>query len=45
MSNDYEIPLSTVFEVVATSTGEANLFRVQLLVNGYQFGKYGQSTL
>lgn len=41
MPTGYDIPLSFVFGNVTTSTGEPSLFRVQLFVNGYQFGKYG----
>jgi beta-galactosidase len=37
----YDIPLSFVIENVTSSTGEPSLFRAQLFVNGYQFGKYG----
>lgn len=38
----YDIPLSFVISNVTASTGESSLFRAQLFVNGYQFGKYGQ---
>ncbi|KAJ0329240.1 hypothetical protein COL5a_004476 [Colletotrichum fioriniae] len=36
----YDIPLSFVISNVTASTGESSLFRAQLFVNGYQFGKY-----
>lgn len=37
----YDIPLSFVFE--PTSGDEKSNYRVQLFVNGYQFGKYGKA--
>ncbi|KAK1516895.1 glycosyl hydrolase family 35 [Colletotrichum costaricense] len=36
----YDIPLSFVISNVTASTGASSLFRAQLFVNGYQFGKY-----
>lgn len=39
MPTGYDIPLSFVFKNVTSSTEEPSLFRAQLFVNGYQFGK------
>ncbi|KAL1877885.1 hypothetical protein Daus18300_002238 [Diaporthe australafricana] len=40
MPQGFDIPLSFVIWNVNKSTGEPSIFRLQLFVNGYQFGKY-----
>jgi hypothetical protein len=39
----FDIPLSIVVANTTTATGSPALFRLQLFVNGWQFGKYGES--
>jgi hypothetical protein len=46
MPTGYDVPLSFVFGNLTNSFGaESANFRCQLFVNGYQFGKYGMSSL
>ncbi|KAI3390459.1 hypothetical protein diail_9576 [Diaporthe ilicicola] len=40
MPQGFDIPLSFVISNVTEPTGEPSIFRLQLYVNGYQFGKY-----
>lgn len=43
MPEGYSIPISLVVPNITTTDGAIANFRIQLFVNGYQFGKYGTS--